>query len=265
MEARVVAQGGRGSGRRHSLSAGERGEAIVKTMPHGIHMAWAMIIRTAVMDEMIMRCINEGAATVLNLAAGLDTRAYRLNLPAHIRWFHVDFPPMIEFMQSQMKQETARCKIEYLAADLREADQRDAVFQKASEHGPVLVITEGLLVYLQPEHVANLAVALKQTAQAKWWITDLASPLLLKRVAKSWQKKLQQGNSPFLFTPEQSTAFFNPYGWHEADFRSTWNESLRLNRPMRLAWFWKWMIKLQSKTQQEAGKRMSGIVQLNAN
>ncbi len=244
--------------------AGERGEAIVKTMPHGKQMAWAMVIRTAVMDEMIMRCINEGAATVLNLAAGLDTRAYRLNLPEHIRWFHVDFPPMIAFMQSQMGQEKPRCKLEYIAADLRESYQRDALFQRASEHGPVLVITEGLLVYLQPEQVAGLATALSQTAKAKWWITDLASPLLIKRVAKAWTKKLQQGNSPFLFTPEQSTAFFNPYGWYEADYRSTWDESIRLNRPMRLAWFWKWMIKLQSKAQQEAGKRMSGIVQLSA-
>nr|MBP7370395.1 class I SAM-dependent methyltransferase [Arenimonas sp.] len=161
-------------------------------------------------------------------------------------------------------QEKPRCHLEYIAADLREADQRDALFESASKHGPVLVITEGLLIYLQPDQVARLADALTQKAKAQWWITDLASPLLIKRVAKAWTKKLQQGNSPFLFTPEQGTDFFKPYGWHEFDYRSTWDESLSLNRPMRLAWFWKWMIKLQSKAQQEAGKRMSGIVQLNA-
>jgi methyltransferase (TIGR00027 family) len=239
--------------------AGERGEAIVKDMPQGKQMSWAMVIRTAVMDEMILRCIDQGAVTVLNLAAGLDTRAYRLNLPAHIRWFHVDFAPMIEFVKTRLVNETPRCKLEYIAADLREPDQRDALFQQASLHGPVLVITEGLLVYLKPTQVAALAQSLQQIAKAKWWISDLASPLLLKRFAKSWSKKLAQGNAPFLFAPREGTAFFKPLGWHEIEFRSTWVESQRLKRPMRFAWFWNFIMKLQPKERREAGERMSGI------
>lgn len=244
--------------------AGERGEAIVNTMPLGKQMSWAMVIRTAVMDEMIVRCIQQGARTVLNLAAGLDTRAYRLDLPADLHWIHVDFQPMIDYMQEHLSGETPRCHLEYVAADLRETEQRDVLFRKASKHGPVLVITEGLLVYLLPEQVASLAKSLQGTAKATWWVTDLASPLLLKRLAKSWSKKLAQGNSPFQFAPEQGTAFFKPFGWYEAEYRSNWDESIRLNRPMRFAWFWKLIIKLQSKTQQEAGRRMSGIVLLKS-
>jgi methyltransferase (TIGR00027 family) len=244
--------------------AGERGEAIVNTMPLGKQMSWAMIIRTAVMDEMILRCIQQGAKTVLNLAAGLDTRAYRLDLPADLRWIHVDFQPMIDYMQTHLSGETARCHLEYVAADLREAEQRDALFTKAAEHGPVLVITEGLLVYLLPEQVASLAKSLHDTARATWWISDLASPLLLKRLAKSWSKKLTQGNAPFQFAPVQGTAFFKPFGWNEAEYRSNWDESIRLNRTMRFVWFWKIMIKLQPKAQQEAGRRMSGIVLLKS-
>ncbi len=244
--------------------AGERGEAIVDTMPLGKQMSWAMVIRTAVMDEMIMRCIQQGAKTVLNLAAGLDTRAYRLALPADLHWIHVDFQPMIDYMQEHLSGETARCHLEYVAADLREPEQRDAVFKKASEHGPVLVITEGLLVYLLPEHVTSLAKALHNTAKATWWITDLASPLLLKRLGKSWSKKLAQGNAPFQFAPEQGTAFFKPFGWIEVEYRSNWDESIRLNRTMRFAWFWTIMMKLQPKAQQEASRRMSGIVLLKS-
>lgn len=247
------------------MLAGERGEAIVNTMPLGKQMSWAMIIRTTVMDEMIMRCIKQGATTVLNLAAGLDTRAYRLDLPRDLRWFHVDFQPMIDFMQERLSGETARCQLEYVSADLRVAEQRDDLFKKASEHGPVLVITEGLLVYLLPEQVAGLAKALHQTAKAKWWISDLASPLLLKRLAKSWSKKLEQGNAPFQFAPAAGTAFFKPFGWNEAEYRSNWDESLRLNRPMRFAWFWNFAMKLQPKARREASKRMSGIVLFESN
>ena len=61
--------------------AGERGQAIVDAMPRGKSMSWPMVVRTAVMDEIIMRCVQQGARTVLNLAAGLDARPYRLPLP----------------------------------------------------------------------------------------------------------------------------------------------------------------------------------------
>ena len=70
-----------------SKLAGERGQNIVDSVPQGRAMAWAMIVRTAVFDEIILdRVRNGGCDTVLNLAAGLDTRAWRMNLPASLRW-----------------------------------------------------------------------------------------------------------------------------------------------------------------------------------
>src|SRR5436190_20373323 len=66
--------------------AGERGQAIVDAMPRGKAMSWPMVVRTAVMDEIVLRCVQQGAATVLNLAAGLDARPYRLALPSTLRW-----------------------------------------------------------------------------------------------------------------------------------------------------------------------------------
>src|SRR6267143_6553964 len=70
--------------------AGPRGEEIVRHMPKGRAMAWPMIVRTAVMDELIARAVErDGVHTVVNLAAGLDTRPYRLALPAKLRWVDV--------------------------------------------------------------------------------------------------------------------------------------------------------------------------------
>lgn len=239
--------------------AGERGQSIVDAMPRGKDLAWAMIVRTAVMDELIQQCIAEGATSILNLAAGLDTRAYRMDLPEHVHWFHVDFPPMVDYVQEKMAGETPRCKLTYLAADLRVAEQRDAVFKTAASKGPVLVVTEGLLVYLPPEDVEQLATALRETASARWWISDLATPLLLKRLSRSWSSKLKQGNAPFLFAPADAAAFFKPLGWNESVFRSSWTESLRLKRHIRYAQFWNFLLKFNSKTQRADALRMSGI------
>jgi len=131
-------------------------------------------------------------------------------------------------------------------------------------HGPVLVITEGLLVYLEAEQVADLARDLHDVAHAKWWLTDLASPMLLKMLARRWQPKLEEGNAPFRFGPAEGTAFFAPFGWREAEFRSTWDESFRLKRTMSGAWLWKFLSRFQSPQKREAGRRMSGIVLLEA-
>jgi hypothetical protein len=60
--------------------AGARGEAILASIPKARSMAWPMIVRTAVMDEIVMRLVSKGVRTVVNLAAGLDVRAYRLDL-----------------------------------------------------------------------------------------------------------------------------------------------------------------------------------------
>lgn len=241
---------------------GERGEAIVAHMPNGTAMAWPMIVRTAVMDELILRCVGQGAATVLNLAAGLDTRAYRLALPATLRWFHVDLPDMTDYVRERMASETPQCSLEYVAADLTDSAQRRGLFERAASHGPVLVITEGLLIYLTRDQVADLSKELHDVAKAKWWISDLASPMLEQFLKRQWSKRLEAGNSPMQFFPPEGTAFFAPHGWREAEFRSAWDESLRLKRTMKHAWLWTLLGKLQPKARREAGRRMSGNILL---
>jgi methyltransferase (TIGR00027 family) len=244
---------------------GERGQAIVDAMPRGRAMGWPMVVRTAVMDEIILRCVQQGATTVLNLAAGLDARPYRLALPASLRWLHVDLPDMIDYFRSRMTGETPRCQLEFIAADLREADARRDVFMRAAAHGPVLVITEGLLIYLEQENVAELARDLHDVAKATWWLSDLASPMLLKYLERQWQPLLKQGNAPFRFAPAENTAFFAPFGWHEVEFRPHWDESMRLKRTMPNAWFWNIVRWLQPKKRREAMKRFSGIMLLESN
>jgi len=243
---------------------GERGQAIVDAMPRGKMMSWPMVVRTAVMDEIILRCVQHGAATVLNLAAGLDTRPYRLALPASLRWLHVDLPDMIDYFRSHMSGETPRCKLEFIAADLRDADARREVFTNAARFGPVLVVTEGLLIYLEPSDVADLARDLHDIARAKWWFSDLASPMLLKYLERQWQPMLKEGNAPFRFGPAESSAFFAPFGWREIEYRPHWEESLRLKRTMPHAWLWNILRRLQPARQREAMKRFSGIILLES-
>jgi len=242
--------------------AGTRGEQVLAGMPKGKAFAWPMIVRTAVMDEIILRTIaRDGVDAVLNLAAGLDTRPYRLPLPASLQWIEVDFPDVIAYKKEQLAEERPISALERVGIDLTDKAARRALFARIGGAAKqVLVVSEGLLIYLAPEQVATLAADLATPPSFRWWLIDLGSPGLLKMIEKSWGPILAAGNAPFRFAPAEGTRFFEPHGWREAEFRSTWDESIRLKRTMRLAWLWALIGRFMSRKRREEARRFSGIV-----
>jgi len=244
--------------------AGERGERILASMRKGRAWAWPMIVRTAVMDELILRAIErDGVGTVLNLAAGLDTRPYRLPFSPALRWVEVDFPDVIAYKKEQLAGERPACALEQVGIDLTDRARRRALFgQIGAAARQVLVVSEGLLVYLDPEQVASLAADLAAPPPFRWWLIDVASPRLLKMMEKTWGRAVAAGNAQFRFAPPEGTRFFEPQGWREAEYRSMWEEALRLKRTMPLAWLWNLIGRLYPKAKREQFRRMSGIVLL---
>jgi methyltransferase (TIGR00027 family) len=244
--------------------AGPEGVRIVDGMKQGRRMAWAMIVRTAVLDEMILERIRtQQVDTVINLAAGLDTRAWRLDLPASLQWFDVDLPAMSAYKREQMAGEMPRCRYEALAVDLTSPAARDEALRRiGSVATRALVVTEGLLVYLAAEQVASLARALHAQDAIRWWIADIASPLLLKFMDRTWGRAVQRGNAPFRFALDDRPAFFAPLGWRELDFRSSMDEARRLDRQMSMTWLMRVMTRLQSRSLRERIRVMSGYLMM---
>src|SRR5215472_3318803 len=58
--------------------AGERGEQIAAKSPRRASPEWPFVARTIRFDQIIDERIRQGADMVINLAAGLDTRPYRM-------------------------------------------------------------------------------------------------------------------------------------------------------------------------------------------
>jgi methyltransferase (TIGR00027 family) len=244
--------------------AGERGEAIVRGLPKGRQMAWPMIVRTALMDEIILRVIaRDGVDCVLNLAAGLDARPWRMALPAALQWVDVDHAEMIDYKLETLATEQTVCAYEAVRLDLADAAGRRALFQRVGAAARrVLVVTEGLLVYLAPTAVAELARDLAAQPSFRLWLMDLASPALLKMLERTWAPALRAGNAPMQFAPAENTAFFTPLGWREVEYRSMFDESIRLNRTMPMARFWKFVGRFFPRKKREEFQRFSGVVLL---
>ncbi len=87
--------------------AGPDGEAIMRSVPGGMRTSWPMVVRTVAIDGFITRAVNDdGVDTVLNLAAGLDARPWRMELPASLHWIDVDLPEILGYKQRELANET---------------------------------------------------------------------------------------------------------------------------------------------------------------
>src|SRR5579859_5459056 len=79
--------------------AGARGEEIATSIPFSERQTWAWVTRTYLFDQFISEQVAVGADMVVNLAAGLDARPYRMPLPANLRWIEVDLPELLDYKE----------------------------------------------------------------------------------------------------------------------------------------------------------------------
>src|SRR5262249_26748005 len=243
--------------------AGTRGEEILAAMPKGRQFAWPMIVRTALFDEIILRLAG-GIDTVLNLAAGLDARPYRLALPPSLKWIDVDLPPMIDYKRSVLSSEKPRCEVEFVALDLADRAARRALFARVGAAGQrVMVATEGLLVYLERDKAGELAADLHEQPSFRFWLIDIVSPFILGLMQKTWGKQLDAAAAPLRFGPEEGAEFYAPFGWRAAEKRDTFGEAKRLRRLPAQLKFWSLLSFLTTKkVREQQQKGMSGVVLL---
>jgi methyltransferase (TIGR00027 family) len=244
--------------------AGERGEQIVRSMPNGQAMAWPMVARTFAFDDIVLRLTKDGGVdTVVNLAAGLDARPWRLDLPPSLRWIDVDLPHMLEHKWRVMAGETAHCRYQPRPMDLREPGPRRELFAEiGSSSRSVMVMSEGLLIYLERESVVGLAQDLASVPSFRWWALDMVAPMLLARLKRQWGQNLEVARAPLVFAPAEGTAFFLPYGWKEREFHSTMEDAIRLKRLPAYIKIWQVLNWLVPRAQRELWRRMSGNVVL---
>jgi len=244
--------------------AGAKGDEIVQTLKDARSMAWAMIVRTQVFDEIIMAEVGtDGIDLVLNLAAGLDARPWRLALPSSLQWVDVDLPDILRYKLATLGDAKPHCSYEAVEADLTDADVRRGLFARIGARAKrALVVTEGLLIYLSDADVGALASDLHAIPSFTRWVIDLANPRLLKMMSKSWGKAVASGNAPFKFAPASGSGFFREFGWEERAFHSTMEEAERLDREMKMMWLWKFLGRFYPARMREEFRRMSGIVVL---
>jgi methyltransferase (TIGR00027 family) len=218
--------------------AGERGEQIANSMPFSNKNSWSFVTRTYLFDQFIAEQVAQGVDTVINLAAGLDARPYRMPLPASLRWFEVDLPKILSYKEGILGKERPVCALERIRLDLSDVTaRRDLFAQLGGDAGKALIITEGLITYLSEDEVGSFARDLAAPPAFQLWALDIGSPGLLKMLQKNTAATLSAAGSPLKFGPKEGPGFFIRYGWKPMDVRSLIKAASRLKRlsiPLRL-------------------------------
>ena len=211
--------------------AGDRGEQIAKAMPFTDRHTWSWVTRTYLFDQFITEQIAQGVDAVVNLAAGLDARPYRMALPPALRWVEVDLPDLLAYKEEILANEKPVCQLECVRLDLADVRARRELFERVGRDAhKVLILTEGLLIYLTADEVGALAQDLAAPPSFQRWVLDLASPGLLRLMQEKMGTQLDQAGAPFKFAPAEGPAFFTRHGWHPADVRSMLKTARRLKR-----------------------------------
>lgn len=212
--------------------AGQHGIDIAHTLPEGNKHAWAWVARTYLFDSFLTGELGQGVDLVLNLAAGLDARPYRMKLPATLQWIEVDLPEILAYKEEILANEKPACMLERIRLDLSDVHARQALFAELHLRAKkILVLTEGLLIYLSAEEVASLAKDLASGANFQRWILDITSPGLLRMMQRTTGRHLSQVGASFRFAPPEGPAFFMPTGWEPMEVKSVLKTAAQFKRP----------------------------------
>lgn len=117
-----------------------------------------LLCRTRYIDEVLNNAIKEGVGTVVNLGAGMDSRAFRIPGIENIKYFELDFPEVLKFKRSKINEKLGELPsnvslvpIDFNSQDLGE-ELKKAGYALSSK---TFFIWEGVTQYISKEAIDN--------------------------------------------------------------------------------------------------------------
>ena len=147
-------------------------------------------------------------AVVLHLGCGLDSRAFRLDVPSGVSWFDVDVPGVIALRRQLY---TDRTGYTMIGASVTEPGWLDQI----PTGRPALIVAEGLLMYLDENEIRDLLQRLTDRFGTGELLADLLSP---------WGPRFS--NSPLL--SKASTSGITKWGTRDGHELPEWIPRLQL-------------------------------------
>ena len=154
-----------------------------------------VIARTIVLDRLTKAWLAaHPGAVVVNIACGLDTRCYRMSGFAH--WYNLDLPETMVVREMLLPESGAISQIALSAMD-------DWGSEVKEQNVPVLVLIEGLTMYLSEADVQRMfGVISKRFSQATVFVETM-NPMIVKRFK---EKSIEGSHAKFTWGVKNGSA-----------------------------------------------------------
>eukprot|EP01087_Luapelamoeba_hula_P005029 TRINITY_DN1511_c1_g1_i1.p1 TRINITY_DN1511_c1_g1~~TRINITY_DN1511_c1_g1_i1.p1 ORF type:complete len:431 (-),score=108.41 TRINITY_DN1511_c1_g1_i1:62-1354(-) len=198
-------------GQFHGLYNGTRKDAINASV----------VIRTKFFDDFVVKsCTESGVKQIVIIAAGMDSRVYRLPLGEDYTVWELDFAEVFKYKESRIKGESAAttsCKHTLLGVDLTLPGWEEKLSAAGYDpHVPSLWLIEGLLVYLKDEHIDTLLQRISRIMATGSYLAGdwmnrayISSPL-----TAPFRDVFASFGSPFINGSDAIPDLFGKHGFH---------------------------------------------------
>jgi methyltransferase (TIGR00027 family) len=135
--------------------------------------------RAATFDQLTRRYLADHPdAVVLQVGCGMDSRVFRVDPPAGVQWYDVDYPDVIDLRRQLFPERDAYHLVGAPLDDLRWLDE-------VPRDRPGLLLAEGVLHYLSEAEVKALLNAVVAHFPGGQMIFDITNPFIVKRAGSN--------------------------------------------------------------------------------
>jgi methyltransferase (TIGR00027 family) len=206
------------------------------------HGVWGSVLcRKRFIDDKFLEAVSAGIQAVVNLGAGMDTRAYRSSAAGALPVFEADLPENIEY-----KREIVRGVFGKVPANVHlvpvDFDTQDLESCLTAQGYPVgcksFFIWEAVTQYLTEEGVRKTMDFLSKAGRGSRLVfTYIREDFILgtNRYGLDALYGAYRGENPiwhFGLAPERVPAFLEPYGWKELEQAGTREYAQRYLKPI---------------------------------
>jgi methyltransferase (TIGR00027 family) len=196
--------------------AGKEGAKWIE--PRSADSVVPMVIRTRFFDDFLQRITLQNAIRqVVLMAAGLDTRAFRLNWPEGTRLFELDQATVLKYKEQVLRSAGARpaCQRQTIEADLTGPWKERLIKAGFDAQHPSGWLLEGFLFYLSNEIVTHLLDEVTSlAAPGSWMGFDVINGTMLTSLwTRQWVEMQANSGAPWVGTMDDPEGFLAARGW----------------------------------------------------
>ena len=217
----------------------EEGLQILETFKDETRPNAANVARHRIIDDLLREeLLANPALCVVIIGAGFDSRAFRLKGGT---WIELDEPQVITYKNERLPSSDSENELFRIPIDFA----TDSVAEKLSSfsnRSPVVVVIEGVFMYLEQEVIGELLQTLRGMFPGHKLICDLMTRKFFENYGRTIHEKLTGMGASFKFTLENPEEIFLNNGYIRTETIPIIEKSVRFTSPNIPSLVWKMLV-----------------------